>query len=150
METLKITKADLNERNEYARSHDLEFEGHIEIESSLGLVKILGIVRAVGGLSIKAGSSIKAGGSIQAGWSIEAGESIQAGWSIEAGWSIRCKTQLTVKLRIFAGLCSWRLPKPEEMVIECAELAQGTVCFGDLRILPATSTAGEGASDDKP
>ena len=138
METLKITKADLNERNEYARSHDLEFEGHIEIESSLGLVKILGIVRAVGGLSIKAGSSIKAGGSIQ------------AGWSIEAGWSIRCKTQLTVKLRIFAGLCSWRLPKPEEMVIECAELAQGTVCFGDLRILPATSTAGEGASDDKP
>ena len=177
METLKITKADLNERNEYTRSRDLEFEGHIEIEASLGWVKILGLIRAGGGLSIKAGSSIeagwsieagssikagwsieaglsfeagwsiKAGESIKAGWSIKAGESIEAGWSIkagesiEAGWSIRCKAKLTVKLRIFAGLCTWRLPKPEELVIECAELTEGTVCFGDLKLLPAKTEA---------
>ena len=123
METLKITKADLNERNEYTRSRDLEFEGHIEIEASLGWVKILGLIRAGGGLSIKAGSSI------------------EAGESIEAGWSIRCKAKLTVKLRIFAGLCTWRLPKPEELVIECAELTEGTVCFGDLKLLPAKTEA---------
>ena len=129
METLKITKADLNERNEYTRSRDLEFEGHIEIEASLGWVKILGLIRAGGGLSIKAGSSI------------EAGLSIEAGESIKAGWSIRCKAKLTVKLRIFAGLCTWRLPKPEELVIECAELTEGTVCFGDLKLLPAKTEA---------
>ena len=48
METLKITKADLNERNEYTRSRDLEFEGHIEIEASLGWVFVLGFIRAAG------------------------------------------------------------------------------------------------------
>ena len=135
METLKITKADLNERNEYTRSRDLEFEGHIEIEASLGWVKILGLIRAGGGLSIKAGSSI------EAGESIKAGSFIEAGLSIEAGWSIRCKAKLTVELRIFAGLCTWRLPKPEELVIECAELTEGTVCFGDLKLLPAKTEA---------
>ena len=135
METLKITKADLNERNEYIRSRDLEFEGHIEVEASLGWVTVLGLIRAAGALSIEAGSSIKAG------WSIKAGESIKAGSSIEAGWSIRCKAKLTVKLRIFAGLCTWYLPKPEELVIECAELTEGTVCFGDLKLLPAKTEA---------
>jgi len=129
MKTLKITKADLNERNEYTRSRDLEFEGHIEVEASLGLVSVLGFIRAAGGLSIEAGSSI------------EAGESIEAGLSIEAGESIRCKAKLTVKLRIFAGLCTWRLPKPEEQIIECAELTQGTVCFGELKLLPAKTEA---------
>ena len=43
--------------------------------------------------------------------------------------------------RIFAGLCTWRLPKPEELVIECAELTEGTVCFGDLKLLPAKTEA---------
>ena len=131
MKTLKITKADLNERNEYTRSRDLEFEGHIEVEASLGLVSVLGFIRAAGGLSIEAGSSIEAGESIEAWLSIE------AGGSIKAGLSIRCKAKLTVKLRIFAGLCTWRLPKPEEQIIECAELTQGTVCFGELKLLPA-------------
>jgi hypothetical protein len=55
---------------------------------------------------------------------------------IEAGSWICCKAKLTVKLRIFAGLCIWRLPKPEEQVIECAELTEGTVCFGELKLLP--------------
>ena len=137
MKTLKITKADLNERNEYTRSRDLEFEGHIEVEASLGLVSVLGFIRAAGGLSIEAGSSIKAGESIEARESIKAGLSIEARESIKAGLSIRCKAKLTVKLRIFAGLCTWRLPKPEEQIIECAELTQGTVCFGELKLLPA-------------
>jgi hypothetical protein len=83
--------------------------------------------------------SIKAGLSIEAGECIEAGSSIKAGLSIEAGLSIRCKAKLTVKLRIFAGLCNWRLPKPEEQVIECAELTAGTVCHGELKILPPTT-----------
>jgi hypothetical protein len=85
--------------------------------------------------------SIEAGASIDAGASIKAGESIKAGLSIKAGESIRCKAKLTVKLRIFAGLCNHCLPKPEEQVIECAELTQGTVCFGELKLLPAKTEA---------
>ena len=137
MKTLRITKADLNERNEYTRSRDLEFEGHIEVEASLGWITVNGFIRAVGGLFVEAGSSIKAGGSIKAG------ESIEAGWSIKAGSSIRCKAQLAAKLRIFAGIGSGNLPKPDEQVIECAELVEGTVCFGELRFLTASAPIAE-------
>ena len=137
MKTLRITKADLNERNEYTRSRDLEFEGHIEVEASLGWITVNGFIRAVGGLFVEAGSSI------EAGEYIEAGASIEAGWSIKAGSSIRCKAQLAAKLRIFAGLCSWNLPKPDEQVIECAELVEGTVCFGELRFLTASAPIAE-------
>ena len=149
MKTLRITKADLNERNEYTRSRDLEFEGHIEVEASLGWITVNGFIRAVGGLFVEAGSSIKAGGSInagesiEAGWSIKAGESINAGESIKAGESIRCKAQLAAKLRIFAGIGSGNLPKPDEQVIECAELVEGTVCFGELRFLTPSAPIAE-------
>jgi hypothetical protein len=95
------------------------------------------------GGSIEARRFIKAGGSIKAGESIEAGRFIKAGASINAGWSIRCKAQLAAKLRIFAGLCSWTLPKPDEQVIECAELVEGTVCFGELRFLTASAPIAE-------
>jgi hypothetical protein len=125
METLKITKADLNERNEYARSRDLEFEGHIEIEANLGQVVVLGFIRTAGYLGIAIRSGVEAGGSIE------------AAWSIEAGFSVQCKLSISAKRRIFAGLCAWRLPEPEQQVIECAELAQGTVCSGHLKLLPA-------------
>jgi len=37
-----------------------------------------------------------------------------------------------VKLRIFAGLCLWRLPTDAEMMITCQKLVSGTVCFGNL------------------
>ena len=137
MKTLRITKADLNERNEYTRSRDLEFEGHIEVEASLGWITVNGFIRAVGGLFVEAGSSIKAGRFI------EAGESIKAGESINAGWSIRCKAQLAAKLRIFAGIGSGNLPKPDEQVIECAELVEGTVCFGELRFLTPSAPIAE-------
>ena len=55
MKILKITKDYLNERNEYIRSRDLEFEGHIEVEASLGWVRVLGFIRAAGRLGIEAG-----------------------------------------------------------------------------------------------
>ena len=78
MKILKITKADLNEQNEYIRSRNLKFDGHIEIEGSLGWVYVRGFIQAHGYLSIEAGSSIEAGESIKAGESIEAGKSIKA------------------------------------------------------------------------
>jgi hypothetical protein len=149
VETLRITKADLNERNEYTRSRDLEFEGHIEVEASLGRVVVLGLIRAGGRLGIEAGSGIKAGWGIEAGWGIkagwgiEAGLGIEAGWGIEAGFSIQCKLSISVKLRIFAGLCMWCLPRPEEQVIECAELASGTVAFGTLKLIEAPKKGGK-------
>ena len=83
------------------------------------------------GRGIKAGDGIDAGWGIEAGEGIEAGNGIEAGWSIKAGLSIKC-TILSSKLRIFAGLCIWREPQPEEMVIECNRLEKGTVCFGKL------------------
>ena len=131
MKILKITKDDLNERNEYIRSRDLEFEGHIEVEASLGWVRVLGFIRAAGRLGIEAGSGIKAG------------EGIEAGWGIKAGFSILCQAGLAAKLRIFAGLCIWRSPELEEQVIECAELTEGTVCFGEVRLSPQKKTETE-------
>ena len=120
METLKITRADLNERNEYTRSRDLEFEGHIEVDASLGWVKILGFIHAAGRLGIEAGSGIKAG------WGIAAGEGIKAGEGIAA------------KLRIFAGLCIWKIPSKEEMTIT-AKTIEGTVAYGEIKLLLATT-----------
>jgi hypothetical protein len=35
-------------------------------------------------------------------------------------------------LRIFAGLCLWRLPEEEEKKIICGKLVKGVVAFGDL------------------
>jgi len=55
---------------------------------------------------------------------------IKAGWGIEAGFAITAKW-VSSRLRIFAGLCIWRLPKPEEMQIR-AELRGGTIAFGEL------------------
>jgi hypothetical protein len=49
----------------------------------------------------------------------------------KAGLSIKC-TVLSSRSRIFAGLCIWKEPSAEEMVIECKRLEKGTVCFGTL------------------
>jgi hypothetical protein len=56
----------------------------------------------------------------------------QAGEGIKAGWGIVCKASLRSGLRIFAGLCLWRLPKPEESRVECKRLEAGQVAFGEL------------------
>ena len=118
MKTLKITKADLNEQNEYIKSDSLEFDGHVQIEADLGYVRFRCYLSAKGGIVAKAGSGIKAG------WGIKAGE------GIKAGLSIICKS-LKVELRIFAGLCAWRMPEPNEMEIR-ADSIEGAVAFGTL------------------
>ena len=107
---LRITRRDLNDKSEYTASDSLEFDGHIEIAANLGCVRFRGSIKASGWLRALAGTSV------------------------EAGLSIRCKQRLSVKLRIFAGLCLWRRPTPEEMVIEAAEI-EGEVCFGTVRLL---------------
>ena len=99
------------------------------------------------GLGISAGEGIKAGEGISAGWGIsagkgiKAGEGISAGWGIKAGFSIRCKRALSARLRIFAGLVSWRMPTPEEQEIECAKLEQGTVALGFIKETDAAQEA---------
>ena len=108
METKTITKADLNEQNEYAASDSLEFDGHIQIQGNLGRVVFRGRLQATGFIRSLAGTGI------------------------EAGTGITCKT-LAVRLRIFAGLCMWRKPKPEEMEIR-AESISGEVCFGTVKL----------------
>lgn len=82
------------------------------------------------GWCISAGSGIEAGGGIRACESIKAGGGIKAGWGIEAGLSISAKS-ISSGMRIFAGLCIWRLPEPEETEIR-AKLLNGTVAFGTL------------------
>jgi hypothetical protein len=57
---------------------------------------------------------------------------IEAGWGIKAGLSITCKRRLSVALRVFAGLCLWKLPSREEMEIRCGKLESGTISFGTL------------------
>ena len=98
------------------------------------------------GGGIKAGSGIKAGDGIEAGWDIKAGEGITAGSCILAGWGISAGEGITAgdgilvgltivakwvsaRLRIFAGLCAWKIPAQAEMEIS-AEIRSGTVAFG--------------------
>ena len=111
------------------------------IEAGGGIVAGWGILAGGGikaGEGIVAGGGIKAGGGIQAGEGIEAGGGIQAGWGIvagkgiEAGLGIVCKLELSSKLRIFAGLVTWRMPTKEEMQIKVGKLVLGQVCYGEL------------------
>jgi hypothetical protein len=88
------------------------------------------------GDSIKADGYIEAGGSIKAGGYIQAGGSIEAGDSIQAGLYITCK-ELSAKLRIFAGLCLWKIPDESETVITCEKLISGTVSYGRINIVEA-------------
>ena len=95
-ETKTITKADLNDKNEYALSDDLDFNGHIVIEAELGFVRFRGSLIAKNAIIAKAGSGIKAG------WGIKAGEGILTGWlgltlkDLSAKW-------IDAKLRIAVG-----------------------------------------------
>ena len=103
------------------------------------------------GSGIKAGEGIEAGSDIKAGWGIEAGSGIKAGWDIkagsgiEAGWGIEAGSGISAKwvgaaLRIFAGLCSWRLPTEVECEIR-AEVRGGTVAHGTV-VAPASAKKG--------
>ena len=62
MNTLVITKNDLNEQNEYVGTTDLDgFQGHVEIAEGLGCVRFARRIRVSGFLFAKAGSGINAG-----------------------------------------------------------------------------------------
>ena len=66
--------------------------------------------------------TVEAGVYLQVRGRIEAGEGIKAGLTITAKW-------LSVKLRIFAGICGWKIPAREEQVID-AEVRSGLVAHG--------------------
>ena len=156
---LTITREDIDDAGNYIGASDVSaWQGRIEIAADLGWVRFAGDVRATQSIIAMQGSGIKAGDSIKAGWGIEAGDSIEAGSGIKAGDSIEAGDSikagggieagsgikaglgieaglgikakwLSVRLRIFAGVCMWRLPEPGEMEIR-AELRSGTVAFG--------------------
>ena len=103
------------------------------IEAGEGIKAGWGIEAGSGikaGEGIKAGSDIEAGSGIKAGWGIKAGSRIEAGEGIKAGLSISAKF-ITADLRIFAGLCSWRIPNNDEMQIR-AVVRRGVVAFGEV------------------
>ena len=137
---MKITKAQLDEGNFYVGTEfDAEFEGGVQIDPGLGWVRFRGNLFVGGSIVAGKGTGIKAGRSIQAGGGIEAGGGIQARWGIEAGEGIEaglsiCCKGLSAKLRIFAGLCIWRIPTPEEQEIVCELLESGTICYGTLKL----------------
>lgn len=87
------------------------------------------------GWGIKAGKSINAGGGISAGDDINAGESINAGDDINAGESINARTFIDCQKRIFAGLSVFHASKNCVKTIECENLKNGEICFGDLVIV---------------
>lgn len=114
METLHITRNEIDEQGRYIGEFLVgSWAGNIEIEAGLGYVRFAGRVSAAGCIIAKAGSGIKAG-------YIEAGLGIKAGGGIEAGF------------RIFAGICTWRIPTDAERAITCARLIAGEVAYGTL------------------
>ena len=143
-----ITKADIGADGYFTDTH-LIVEGTLTVEAGVYL-QVRGRIEAGWGIKagwgIEAGGGIKAGGGIEAGWGIKAGGGIEAGWGIEAGEGIKAglgieagegiKAGLTitakwlsVKLRIFAGICGWKIPAREEQVID-AEVRSGLVAHG--------------------
>src|SRR3990167_223368 len=139
----------------------LKAKFHILFKAGSGIKAGDGIEAGCGikaGGSIEAGSGIEAGCGIKAGWSIEAGDGIKAGWSIEAGDGIKAgcgikagdgikagcgikAKKISARLRIFAGLCIWRLPTKEEKQIKCEILESGEIAFGELVLLEKACTA---------
>jgi hypothetical protein len=98
-----------------------------------GYIKAGGYIEAGG--YIKAGGYIEAGGSIEAGGYIKAGGYIEAGdyYGISAGLSITCKGKLSLGLKAFAGICTWREITDEEKTITCGEFDGGVVEYGILK-----------------
>jgi uncharacterized protein (DUF342 family) len=137
MKTLTLTSSDFDSNGIYIGKTDLSnFDGNLKIKVDYAYftksIFVTGYIKASD--SIKASGSIKAGGSIEAGGYIEAGNSIIAGNSIEAGFTIACE-QLSAKLRIFAGICTWKIPTDDEMLITCEKLVSGIIAFGKLNII---------------
>ena len=132
---LKITRADLDADGYYIGATDVSqpFDGSIEIDGDIGVVRFKTSLKSKYSIRSKAGTSIVSGGSIKARGSIEAGGSIVSGLWIASKW-------IKARLRIFAGLCSWRMPKSNEMEIR-ADLRGGTIAFG-AHVPPAVEQGG--------
>lgn len=115
MKTLKITKADLDENNEYKGGAIGKWNGHedthVQIEANLGWVKF---------------KAIYVRGSIIA----LAGSGIKAGWGIKAGEGIVCKLSLSFSYKLFAGTSPWT--NSAVKTITCGKLVKGTIAYGDL------------------
>ena len=107
-----ITKDQLDKCNNYIGDVDLtNFDGNIECHESLGWVKFISL-KVTGYINFKAESGI------------------EAGWGIEAGLGIEAAL-IDVRLRIFAGTCSWRLVSKKQMQIK-AKIISGTIAYGEL------------------
>jgi len=106
-----VTRDQLNERNEYVGTVDLSnFDGAIAFSENLGRVVFSGAIRAARYILAEAGTGI------------EAGEGIKAGEGIE------------VRLRVFAGLISWRLPEAADLEVRCKSFS-GTLAYGKLALI---------------
>ena len=121
MEIFEVTREHLNDAMEYIGSTDLsDWPGHIHISANLGIIRFTKL-SAKGRIWAKAGSGIKAG------------EGIKAGFSILAQVVI-------ARLRIFAGLCLWRLPRDEEKQVRAKHI-EGELCFGEFVKIEENSDA---------
>lgn len=152
MNTIKITRSDLDEKNYYKEDGIAftgpDFKGSVEIEGGLGVVRfrrgiyVTGKIAAAAGSGIRAGEGIRAGwgiragGGIEAGWciragsGIEAGEGIRAGGGIRAGEGIECKLTLAFEYKLFAGTACWT--NNADKYVKCGKLEKGTIAYGDL------------------
>ena len=109
------------------------------INAGLGIRAAFGIRAGSGitaGSDIDAGWGITAGSEIDAGWGIRAGDGIKAGFGIRAGLQIYAQKTISSKMRIFAGVCAWKIPSPEEMTITAAHI-DGVVAYGTVKLLAA-------------
>jgi hypothetical protein len=116
--TLHITREMVAPDGTYTGPDVSDWQGHIRIAADLGTVRFPGALRATLSITADAGSGI------------EAGDGIEAGFSLTAKW-------VSARLRIFVGLCMWRLPSPDECEVR-AELRGGTIAHGTL-VAPATA-----------
>lgn len=156
---MKITKdypgLTISENGEYILNGDLISDESIEIDLDDYLV-VTGSIKEKYGIKaicgIKAGWDIQAGWVIQAGFGIEAVCGITAGWSIKAGlnitswdgiiagWGIEAGTYIDCGKRIFAGTSVDYSDYTCDKTIQCAELRNGTVAYGDLVITKKEET----------
>jgi hypothetical protein len=53
---------------------------------------------------------------------------------ISAGEGISAKT-ISSKLRIFAGVCRWRIPTGIDIQIRVEKVIEGQICYGELVLI---------------
>jgi hypothetical protein len=133
MQTIKITKADLDKDNFYKEDGIGNWDN--SVEASVKIEEGLGYVRFKKGIYITASLIAEVGSGIKAGEGIEAGSGIKAGWGIISLYSwIKAKLSITVDSRctISAGIFSYCGAQD----VEAAEI-NGNVIYGNVKIIPA-------------